>query len=214
MAKKEKIKIELGTSMLVTFSGTTTPMKGLFVGMEHGQYLVLRFPAGSGVHDHLYEGNELVVRYVHDGQVFGFRSVVFGYMFKKRLMLVVIAYPSAFETHYLRREQRVGYHVPAQAAVGDAAIDAYVVDLSPNGCRLLLDDPEDLPFNPNKLGNLTLSFPFIGLEGVRNFSCIVKNVVPGPDKKELYLGLEFDKVDETVIETIRGYIKQVSPLFE
>ena len=204
---------EIGTIVLVNFARSSNAIKGVYVGMEPGAYIIIRFPSGAGVHDYLYEGSEAVIKYISFGKVFGFRTEVMGYMYKKGLILCVLAFPKEIETHKLRREQRVDFLVPAQLTVAGNVLDGFVVDISPGGCRFSLDEsPDNLPFDFSVITEVTLSFHFVGLEGIQTFVCQVKNVVQ--DKKPIYLGLEFNQADSSITQGIREYIQQVSQFLE
>lgn len=205
----QRLDVELGTMMLATFERASKPIKSLFVGMEPGNYMILRFPSGAGVHDHLFEGNPVVIKFVSEGRIYGFQSQVLGYMYKKRLILVVVAYPANIETHLLRKENRVDFFVPAKLAVAGKTIPGFVVDLSPGGCRFAFEAAsENLVFDFNVVKEVRLTFELLGLEGGRDFTCAVKNTKP--EGETLSLGLQFGPLEDDVSRAITGYVRQVS----
>ena len=166
--RENQVKAEIGTTMLATFSRTSQPFKAIYVGMEPGSYLILRFPPGTGIHDHLFEGNALVVKYVHGGKVYGFRTEVMAYLYKKRIILVVLAYPEIVETVALRKEQRIDFLVPARLTVAGEGLDGFIVDLSPSGCRFAMDvTPEHIPYDFKIIKEATIAFQLIGQEGMK-----------------------------------------------
>ena len=212
--KTPRIPAALGTPMMVTFARSSNVLKALFVGMEQGGYLVLRFPSGAaGVHDHLYEGNEAVIKFVSDGSVYGFRTEVLGYMYKRRLILVVFRFPAGIETHALRKEKRIEFLAPGVLTVAGNNIPGFIVDLSPSGCRFTYDlTPENSSLDFTVIRELTLSFQIVGREGSQKAGCQVKSVqleAPGA----VYLGLAFSNPDETIATAIRDYVDQVAGFF-
>lgn len=207
--KKPRLNVDLGTVMLVTFARSSRPLKALFVGMENSQYLILRLPPGAGVHDHLFAGNKAVVKFIAGGQVFGFQSQVMAYLYKQRLILTLMTYPQEVETHRLRKEQRVDFIVPARLNAGRTALKGFILDISPGGCRFALDSGGDnlvRDLTPGK--KVSLSFEMIGKSGEQEVECQVKRV--GREGSQVWCGLEFETLDESVTDGIREYVEEVS----
>jgi len=44
--------------------------RGLFIGMEHGQYLLVKLPLLLDIWKKLYKKNHVIIRYVHGGNVY------------------------------------------------------------------------------------------------------------------------------------------------
>jgi c-di-GMP-binding flagellar brake protein YcgR len=199
--------------MLVKFSRTTNPFKGVFIGMEPGSFIILRLPAGMGVHDHLFEGNPVVVKYIHQGIVYGFRSSVTAYLYKKGMILALLAYPSSTETHELRKEQRVDFLVPATLSSDEGSVNGFVLDISPSGCRYAMDPSyESSPIDFDLVKEVALTFEIIGVQGAKQFRCQVKSVIQ--EHSPISLGLEFDQVESSITRGIRKYVQQVSRFLE
>lgn len=89
----------------------------------------------------------LILRFVHEGVVYGFRTAV------SRLVtdpehLVFVHYPRCVEHVSVRREPRLTCRMPCLVtAKGDAAQPGLLLDVSPAGCRVViqLDPNEDIP---------------------------------------------------------------------
>jgi c-di-GMP-binding flagellar brake protein YcgR len=206
-------RVELGTVMLVTFSRSSKPIKAMYVGTEPGNYIILRFPAGAGVHDFLFEGNEAVAKYLSDGTVYGFRTEVIGYLFKKRLILVVMACPDAVESHSLRKEHRVDFLVPAVVHADGFQTQGFILDISNNGCRFAAEgDKEKIAAHFGENKKVVLSTQLLGLEGSRNMGCVIKSAAV--EENRLKLGLEFEQVEEAITRGIQEYVAQVSRFLE
>ncbi|MFH1134740.1 MAG: PilZ domain-containing protein [Pseudomonadota bacterium] len=204
---------DIGTVMLTAFARDSHPLKALFVGVEPGGYMILRYPPGAPVNDHLYEGNHLVIKFVHAGKVYGFQSRVKGYIFKPGLILGVISYPDAVETIELRKEQRVDFFVPAELEAGAEKLKGFVVDISPGGCKFAFElQNETPPFDFENIKKAFISFQLVGREGDWTFSCQIKKVTAEP--RSVSLGLQFEKVEASITEGIRRYVNQVADFLE
>ena len=200
---------EVGTVMLTTFAKSSSPLKALFVGMEPGGYMILRYPAGAPVNDYFYEGARLVIKFVHGGKVYGFQAAVKGYIFKPGLILCVISYPDAVETIPLRKEERIEFFAPAELEAGMEKVDGFILDISPGGCRFAFQTQNEAPpFDLEKIKQASISFQMVGREGVCSFLCHIKKATV--EASCVSLVLQFEKMDEDVVEGIRQYVTRVS----
>lgn len=116
--------------------------RGLFVGMECGQYLLLRLPVIAGIGKKLFMKNHVVIRYVHGGNVYGFRSTLVG-LIREPVRLAVFAYPDVVESLNLRKEERFACLLPGVLKTVDAGGEATgwegrLTDLSGGGCSFEL----------------------------------------------------------------------------
>lgn len=205
----QRLNLEIGTRMMVSFPGLDDPLKSVFVGMEPGSYLILRFPVGGVLHDHLYEGNSAVVKYVSYGNVYGFQTQVVGYIFKKNLRLVVFNYPPTIEIYELRKEERIDVYIPAEMADGTNRYHGFILDLSPSGCRFALGEAADeVPDSVMTGRRVNLSVQLLGWEGKHDIVCLVRNV--HHEMSMLSLGLGFERIDDRVRTGIKDYVEQVS----
>ena len=57
-----------------------------------------------------------------------------------------------------------------------------------------------------------LSMRMLGFEGIRQLTCIMKNVTK--DRQNTTLGLMFDKVDESIRGGIEEYVRKVAHYLE
>ena len=204
-----KLELEQGTVMMTKFSRSADTMKARYIGMEKGAFIILRYPSGVGIHDHLYEGNDVVVKFISNGTVYGFQSKVLGYMYKKGLILVVLHYPQSLETHLLRNETRVDYVAPAEISVGGTKIQGFTQDISLSGGRFSYEVSPEVPeFDFNEIRDISLSLQVIGLEGARQVSCEVKSATP--EGSFVSLGLKFTDMDEETAQALGQYINQVA----
>ena len=205
---EQRLNLEIGHKVKVEITGDETPVNAVFIGMDPDHFLVLRLPMAGGVHDYLYEGNVVVVKYVGAGRVQGFKAEVIGYLLKKKLLAVFLTYPEAVETYELRTEQRVNCYLPAHLTVNNQTMNGFVLDISINGCRFGFSPYNESPVNSEDIGKpATLAAGLLGLEGIQNISCTIKGVQPQGVTKSL--GLQFVDLDKRIAEGISGYIRKV-----
>ena len=207
------LKPEVGARVKIEFEGVATPITALLVGMEMGRYLVVRLPAGQGIGDHLYEGKRLVAKYVGDGKVYGFKSVILAYLFKKGLIIAFISYPQNVETFELRSVQRIDCYLPASISIDGQPYNGLVLDISPGGCRFGFSPKVQVPqIKPGPDLSAGLNIKVLGQEETRKIVCAVMNAQTTGNIR--CLGLKFDQIDEALSEEITGYVSEVLEYLE
>jgi hypothetical protein len=120
------------------------------IGFKPGAYLILEKPPGAdlvGGNRALRDGDSLVIRFVKDGSVFGFRTPVLN-MLAVPHKLLFVAYPVEVVRHSLRSSPRLQCYLPCYGEVGGRAFSrAFIRDFSAAGCQLRVPldalDPEE-----------------------------------------------------------------------
>jgi len=187
--------------------------RGKLVGAEQGRYLLVKMPHLPDLASKLYQKNHLIVRYLHAGRVYGFRSTLIG-MIKEPMRLFVLSYPEAIESHNTRKNERFDCMIPASVKLADhpegEGWKGIINDMSMGGCRFRakLNGQEDL--TTLKVGEtLALAFGFLGEETWQTLVTELRSLAL--DKKQVTLGLSFNLDTESerqrrALESIRGMI--------
>lgn len=193
--------IDLGTPLIIELGGMEGRLKSTLVGMESGQNMILRIPMIPGIRDKLYEGNRIVVRYVHCGTVYGFESVVLGFVMKPT-QVMFISYPKVIEIHNLRKYQRVDCFFPVEIEVGSQRHCGAVLDISTGGCRLVAELSGPLELNVG--GAVKLYFQ---LTGSRPLSGIAQNI--NRDSEKATIGIAFNCPELEQRRNIETYVAEM-----
>ncbi|BBD08321.1 flagellar brake protein [Desulfovibrio ferrophilus] len=202
-----------GTQLLVTLAGLDERLKTSFIGLERKRYFIFKTPKRkihNGIYDYLYSGNEAKISFLYEGNIWGFASRIQAYTATPH-PLVFVDFPSAIESHNLRKEHRIECYFPVQAFSGSDEYQAMILDLSRTGCGLSysVSDPDKLP----ALGDtVSIECPLFGAMGeariigeVRRAACESNNIIN--------LGLTFQELDSKVDQWIKNYVAQVIGLF-
>ncbi|HEU4618079.1 MAG TPA: flagellar brake protein [Gammaproteobacteria bacterium] len=107
------------------------------IGFKPGHYVIFEKPHGhDGIEGPLRDGDSLVIRFLKDGTVFGFRTPVLHTMSIPYQMLFV-AYPVEVLQHSLRSSPRLQCYLPCEGEVGGRIFSrAFIRDFSATGCQL------------------------------------------------------------------------------
>ncbi|MFZ2445524.1 MAG: flagellar brake protein [Syntrophobacteraceae bacterium] len=213
MLRGRMLCIELGTRLQLQAGarGDDLKLTGVLIGMVPESFLIVSIPAIPGVLGKLVEGNQVTVRYMFAGGVYGFGSHVLGRVLKPALMLF-LSYPRMIEVLDLRKAQRLVSLMPAQVQIGEDEMLGVVVDLSVGGCRLSIETEEsDLPVLETGEA-LYISFQLTGLAGPQVIRGIVQTI--RQDGKFAEVGIRFDENDTDAIMNVHAYLKSISKLQE
>ena len=193
----QRLHLEIGQKVKVEITGKKTPFNAVFVGLELDHFIVLRLPLGSGIHEYLYEGSGVVIKYVGFGKVFGFKTTVIGYLLKKSILAVFLTYPEAVETVELRTEKRVDCYLPAHLKSDQHSATGFVLDLSTGGCRFGCSPFDECVMSTENIGkNVTLVVVLLGMEGTQNIPCLVKGVQH--QGLSISIGLQFVDLEDKI----------------
>lgn len=131
-----RLAVDIGTPMVVEIPGVDAKIKCPLVGMQPGEFLILRPPKSYAYKlFHVGKAPKAVVRYIFNGHIFGFETAMLGAILDP-LGLIFLAYPKQVIEHNLRAAPRLECHLPAKVTLNDTEFGGAIQDISPTGCRL------------------------------------------------------------------------------
>ncbi|MEE8430965.1 MAG: flagellar brake protein [Candidatus Desulfatibia sp.] len=208
-----RMSIEIGDQLQIEVKGIPSRYQTTFIGMELNEYFIIKEPVFphelrvSGIKHKLFPGNEITVRYIYKGSVFGFQTKLIEAIFTpKRLLL--IEYPKAIEKHNLRSTQRIDCYLPAITKIKNKETPGIILDINKKGCRYMIKAAENrkLPV-VQKDDQIALRCHFPGNQDEQMVSGKVKNIKR--DSQEMILGIEFLEMTVELHNIIEQYISTV-----
>lgn len=131
---KDYINIEYGCPIFIEISEQRNKLVSKIVGLEHKEYIIIRAPTGAGkLVGQLNPGKIFVVKYVHKGIAYGFKTHVLTTI-KSPANLLFIDYPKLVAEQGLRAESRYKCYLNCRVKTIDFASLGAVVDISLGGC--------------------------------------------------------------------------------
>jgi c-di-GMP-binding flagellar brake protein YcgR len=204
--------VSLEMPLQTTVEGIGT-FRSTLIGAEHGRHLLVKMPHVPDLASKLYQKNHIIVRYLHAGKVYGFRSTLIG-MIREPVRLCVISYPEALESHNTRNHERFDCVIPASvkhaADQGGREWKGVIVDMSMGGCRFRTKAGDRPDLARLAMGeSLSLSFGLLGEETRHILVAELRSLVQ--DTEQITMGLLFGADVETesqrkALEFIRGMI--------
>jgi c-di-GMP-binding flagellar brake protein YcgR len=210
--KNLSLNIELGCKLFVQIEGIKERLSSNLIGLLPKRYLIVRTPMLTGIEYILKEGNKVVVRYVHLGEVYGFHSTVVRSITNPS-KIIFLSYPQQIETINLRKVPRIGCFFPASLHHQKDEVKGIIKNLSVEGIKFTTKNIEGLPLEKLSIeDDVVLHFPLLGIDGIQEIHGKIKNM--SQEQEELDFGIQFDKKDFKTITMIDDYIKQVKDYAE
>ena len=199
--------IELGMKIQLEIQGMESRLNSVLVGAELNKYIIIKTPTDATYDEIVYKlfpGNEVFVRYLYSGTVFGLKSKLIEAIVNPEKLLF-IEYPKKIEIHNLRTYERLACFLPAKVQTKDEERHGAILDINEKGCRFIFNYKDEQSFLPVHQGTqITMLCQFPGIAEEQKILGKVRNINEG--KKQTFLGIEFDQIDTKVHDIIMQYI--------
>jgi|WetSurMetagenome_2_1015567.scaffolds.fasta_scaffold674057_1 c-di-GMP-binding flagellar brake protein YcgR len=197
--------VEWGMSLAITLKGHSESHKATLVGMERGSYLICNAPSsrGKGIWTMMHKENFIIVRYIHNGIVYGFHCTLIAAL-EFPFNLLILSYPEHIETVNLRQHGRIPCLIPATIKVHDHTYKGATIDVSTGGsCFVfhLSDSDESAQVQRGDEADLSIQIP-----GSQNEVTIKMDIVAiRTDSTKVTLGTRFKNLAPDTLNSIQNY---------
>ncbi len=200
------LEIDLGDNLLFKLDTVDGFLKTRFIGMLENQYLISTMPKGHiMIRDKFFEGNTVLVRYLHNGSIFAFQSQIVGVVDHPD-KLFFLSYPAIISRQELRREPRVDCRLKAVIDSGSARQNGVVIDISRSGCRFTLKSPLKVKLNQRQNVNMRMN-----LDDSQDAVTLTGNIRSMENSNQsMILGIQFLEIDKTGQRLIDNYVNDHS----
>lgn len=213
------LSIEIGTNLQLEIKAGTAKSKnepaevrrlsGELLGIEPGKYLTVRLalPPTEDVSKLLSPKRQIIVRYIHEGCVFGFQSAVLDKITHPLIDLLFVLHPEEIRNSNLRKHPRIACYLPAKVTIENYTIEGRIINMSQGGCQLEV--------GITKLGQgdvlemdkpLYMALQLPGIEKEIVVTGRLKNLKK--EKAVLSLGCSFDKATNIIQEKARNILNK------
>jgi c-di-GMP-binding flagellar brake protein YcgR len=203
LARGLRVQLQFGGQLQLQLEEGGNRVKGTFLGLEGEKYLILKVPGNAQVFDQLRQGKQIVVRYVSEGCVYGFRTQVMAQI-TYPFPIVFLTYPRAIENVNLRKESRVECCVASEIVVDDRPVHGFILDLTSQGCKFVLRSSPAVTaprLEPNQPVHVRTSIP--GDAELRSFAGVVRNLQCEQDRT--YLGIQFVNLTQGALFLLKKF---------
>ncbi|MBI5642177.1 MAG: PilZ domain-containing protein [Deltaproteobacteria bacterium] len=134
------LPIALGAEVLLEIVNLNQRMKCVLVGMEFGQYLIIRLSPndllGTFRSDSVKD-SPVILRYLHQKTVYGFNTAILNIV-TAPAKIIFLSYPKKIEESKALVTTRHECSIPGMTMFGNEFVDLTIVDISKEGCRLVI----------------------------------------------------------------------------
>ena len=207
--------MDIGTLLGIQVKGVETQLTTKLVGMEEGEYVILKMPPLSDLGltaTIFYGGNEIVVKYRHKGTVFGFNSHILG-ITTNPVQLIFIDYPTRFENFGHRGSERVACNLPAQVKISGNLIEGTIADISRSGCHFIVEISKIAHCikSIKTKSEIGIIFTLPGMKKKVTLLSIQKNI--SINESDIGIGIEFITMDIDTKAILAGFLLKNEQLF-
>ncbi len=209
-----KLEIDIGANLQIQVGLLADRMDSSLIGICPGKYLIIGMPRGSEqvmapLHE---EGTSLIIRYIHHGNVYGFRSALLHALARPERLLF-ISYPAQVQVYELRNYPRVACFLPARAAIDHQLFDGSVINVSRTGARFAFPVDEATVALVGRIDTeLELDIQFPGAAGYTHIAGNLRDIHASSDK--VNLGVRFDRIEGPQLANLLSFLLDAQALPE
>ncbi len=207
--KEMRLNIDLGDRVIIKDDRHGEDLSCVLVGLEAPHYLIVRKPQAHTPR-RLRAGEEVMVRYVHNAEIYRFRATITGQI-SDPADLIFLSYPELVEDGEERNNVRINCEIPATANIDQALLNGLITDISSQGCRFIVNLPGNIqPCQVKVLTDVNLSISLQDEAPPQELSGRVRNT--NIDRFRIALGIEFEKLSDRIAESLKVYVDRYTPL--
>jgi hypothetical protein len=199
--------MEIGITLKIQIEGTKSRLTSELIGVEKGEYLVIKMPPVQfmdNLSNVLYKGNSIIVRYIHKGIVYGFKSHI-SHFITNPAKLIFIEYPNRIESHELRAHKRLDCYLPANVKITDSTRDGTITDISREGYHIVIEKAKVANSLLLQVDNeIGVSFQLPGVAEKLTVEGRQKNIKQ--DNDNVGIGAEFSNMNHEVQDRLYNFL--------
>ena len=189
MTENQELNISSGHPVQFQIEGQYERHFSTLVGLEKGGYLLIKTPKIHGFTNDIYSGLPIIVRYIFQGTVFGFKSKITGLVMRP-VGMIILEFPEKVETHNLRAYQRSECYIPIKLSLGNGMTPGILIDISAGGCRVWIES-ENSKVTPEIAADIELKLAHEEGSESGRIKGQIRNMKK--DDSGTSLGIQFDK---------------------
>jgi c-di-GMP-binding flagellar brake protein YcgR len=201
--------MQIGTTLEIQIEKTDPRLTCELFAVEEGKFLIIKMSPFQSLQNAtrlVHKGTSIAVRYMHEGTVFGFKSLILHFMVEPA-KLIFIKYPDEIESYDLRVHKRIYCYLPANVRIADKAIEGTIIDISKEGCQFSVKNAK--AENSLKLhvdNEISVSFQLPGVEKELIIAGEQKNIKK--DRDSVSIGIKFSNMNIEVQEKLYDFLSK------
>jgi len=181
--------------------------------MEPGRYLIIRISEndliGNFRSDNVRQ-SPMIVRYLHNGTVYGFRSSIVNIVLVPA-KLFFVTYPTKLDEFSALSGSRHECILPAMTLIGNDLVDMVILDISKQGCLCMIKtegmDHDKIYAGVNVNNTIDIKVQFPGAEGKFGLMGKIRNI--SKDVGKILLGVQFEKMPPELKDGLDSFLSLI-----
>lgn len=204
-----QLNVKPGKEVILRIPGNGQSYRGKVVGMDPYDFVIVKVRLPSDVRRELNLGGYVVVKYVQQGTVYGFRALVQNAI-SSPAPLLFFQYPDVIEKLDLRKTTRAQCNIDGMLHTTDDEVECMVVNVSENGCKISARAGTRDMLKHTKVDDALIVAMNLGKLGELKVAVAVKNI--SLEKGIISLGCMFLDITKDEMETINKYLEKLNRL--
>ncbi len=200
LERTKNAPIHVGTEVYLEFQygSKNVRTKSMLIGFSRDEFIIIRAPMINGTPVGITYLKDIIVRYMLEGKVFGFKTGLMDY-FGPPYYLSLLRYPKNFEEVSLRVGPRIQMVIPVRRENGGDEEES-ILNLSASGALLHLAAPVVID------DRFPISFILPNGTAVKDLFCVVRRV--NMTHRQLTAGVRFEE-EHPDYPAVEAYVRQV-----
>ena len=204
-----QLRVSLGKDVVIRVPGVLQSYRGKIVGYDPYDYMIASVRMPSKVRTSLSLGGQIIVKYILQGTVYGFKTHVLNAI-TSPTSLIFFDYPSFIEKVDLRRDTRTHCSIQSTLQTEETEHECLIVNISLTGCQVSVQAGTRDPISNITTDDALVVFVNLGAEGTLKLPIAVRNIKR--EKGLLILGTMFLDLNDKEEERIKQYLDRMSRL--
>lgn len=202
-----QLEIPLGKDVIIRIPGVEQSYRGTIVGYDPYDFIIARVRLPSKVREGLSFGGQLIVKYVNQGAVYGFKAAVHNSI-TSPASLVFFSYPAVIEKIALRRTSRADCNIDGLLQTLDSEHECLVVNVSETGCKISARAGTRDPITATKVDETMMVSMTLGHFGTLKLPIAIRNL--SLEKGILSIGGMFLDIKKDEVKIINQYLEKMA----
>jgi hypothetical protein len=180
--------MSMGMLLQIQFEGLGASQSRL-IGMDYGNFMIIRTPPLACIRTKLFEKNHGIVRYLFSGHVYAFHCTLLSVV-TEPYRFSILSYPESVENMNLRKHERIPCIIAAEVNLSGRVNKGIVSNISMGGCSFEFDRSSQREFPDLKVHEEVIIALYLHDKGAETvFNAVIRKMEIG--EESMMVGLQF-----------------------
>ena len=204
-----QLSVAPGKEVIIRIPGREQSYRGTIVGLDPYDFVIVKVRLPSAIRKELKFGGDVVIKYVHQGTIYGFKAMVHNAISSPAPMLF-FDYPDVLEKLELRQTQRTKCNIDGMLHTTSDEAECMIINVSELGCKISARAGGRNALKDINVDDALIVAMNLGSFGELKVAIAVKNI--SLEKGIISLGCMFLDISKEELATILKYLEKINRL--